>query len=156
VKRLVTAAVLATSATARADFANHELLRAHVDDVLAHVVVGHLDADQRAALYAPRLSLTAGLLVPGFGTYRLEQRMFGGIRPAGIVFDWILGGAAPIALGITALASDGRTRSICAWTALALYATTRAGILAIGSWHISAYNHEVDVHLAGSGLTATW
>jgi hypothetical protein len=148
--------LVALYGTAHADLLNHELLRAHVDAELAHLDVAKLDADQREALYAPRLSLTVGLLVPGFGSYRLEQRMFGGIRPSGIVFDWVLGGAAPVALGVAALATDGRTRAICAWTALALYATTRAGMLVIGSWHISAYNHEVDIRLAGAGLAASW
>jgi hypothetical protein len=143
--RLALAILALVSGTARADVLNHELLRKHVGEELAHVDVASLSPAQREALYADRLSLTLGLFVPVLGTYRMEGKMFGVVRPAGVIFDWFLGGAVPAGLAIAALATDGRTRKICAWTAFGLYATTRIGVFAIGSSHISAYNDEVDV-----------
>jgi hypothetical protein len=163
VKAIVVLVVVVVAAgTARADLVNHELLRAHVDHVFAGVDVPQLTPQQREALYADRLSLMAGTLVPILGTWRVENKVFGGLRPAGVIFDWTLGGFVPLGLAIAALATSGRTRAICAWTALGLYASTRIGIMIIGNLHISAYNHAVAVHLGNAtsdriapGLIAT-
>lgn len=147
-RRLAIALVVLSAGTARADFLNHELMRQHVAETFANLDLAKLDDAQREALYADRTTLTLGLLVPVLGTYRMEEKVFGGVRPAGVIFDWFLGGAVPLGLGITALATDGRTREVCAWTALGLYATTRLAILLIGSAHVSAYNEEVRGHLS--------
>ena len=120
-----------------ADLLNHELLRRHVDQLFA---------DQHDVPPAPRASLVAGTLIPGFGTYRVEQRVFGGLRPAGVVFDWGLGGIAPLTLGAIAIESSGRTREGCAITAIGLYAATRIAILVIANLHISEYNRRVRWH----------
>lgn len=126
-----------------ADLLNHDLLAAHLERTLASVDPSRLTTAQREALYAPRASLMLSTLVPGWGTWRVEQRMFGGLRPAGVVLDWGVGGALPIGLAIAAFASDGSTRQWCAWSALALYAATRIGIQIIGNLHITEYNRRV-------------
>lgn len=146
-KSLVVAIVLMSASVARADFINHDLLHAHVDRMFAGVDVGRLTPAQRDALYADRLTLMAGALIPVFGTWRIEDKVFGGLRPAGVIFDWGLGGAAPVGLAIAAFATTGTTRTVCAWTAIGLYAATRIGIMIIGNLHISAYNRAVSVHL---------
>lgn len=145
---LIAAAVVAGASTpARADVLGHDRLRAHVDDMFAHLDVASLDANQRDDLYASRAAITAGLFVPMLGSYWLEHKTFGELRPSAIVFDWVLGGLAPLALGITALATSGRTRKITAYTALGLYAATRIGIIVIGNLHVSEYNRQVRLHL---------
>ncbi len=141
------AVVVCASTPARADVLGHDRLRAHVDDMFAHLDVATLDAQQRDDLYASRTAITAGLFVPMFGSYRLEHQMFGELRPSAIVFDWVLGGLVPIGLGVTALVTSGRTRKITAYTALGLYAATRIGIIVIGNLHVSEYNRQVRIHL---------
>jgi hypothetical protein len=150
VKSLVLAIVLTTTSVARADVINHDLLHAHVDRMFAGVDVARLTPAQREALYADRLTLMAGALIPIFGTWRIEDKVFGGLRPAGVIFDWVLGGVAPLGLAITAFATTGTTRTVCAWTAIGLYASTRIGIMIIGNLHISAYNRAVSLHLGNA------
>ncbi|MGE0871511.1 MAG: hypothetical protein AB7P03_23330 [Kofleriaceae bacterium] len=152
---VVAIAIALTGAEAQADLANHELLHKHLDDEFATLDLASLTPEQREELYAPRLSLTLGLLVPVYGTYRLDNRVFGSMRPAGVIFDWIAGGLVPAALGVTALATDGRTRSICGWTALGLYTATRIGTLVFGSLHLRAYNQEVKLRLSAASTHAS-
>jgi hypothetical protein len=135
----VVAWIAASAGIARADLLNHDLMRRHVERVLAQTP----DPAQRQRLLAPRASLMAQTLVPALGTWRIERRVFGGLRPAGVVLDWGVGGIAPIALGVAALSSSGDTRHVLAWTALGLYLATRIGIQVIGNLHISAYNRLV-------------
>jgi len=140
-------AILLVGRAARADLANHELVRTHVAAMFAGVDVAALDEGQRERLLADRPRLNLALLVPIYGSYTLDHKVFGSMRPAGVLFDWILGGIAPAVLGLTALATSGRTRRICGWTALGLYAGTRLAILVVGNLHISAYNELVQLHL---------
>jgi hypothetical protein len=140
-------AIAVAAPDARADLLNHELLQAHVDATFARIDVASLDDAGRERLYARRAGLVAATLIPGLGTYRIEKKVFGSLRPAGVIFDWFVGGIAPAALGITALATDGRTRTVCGWSALGLYASTRLAILVIANLHISAYNRAVRLHL---------
>ncbi|MGE5183923.1 MAG: hypothetical protein ACM31C_17755 [Acidobacteriota bacterium] len=162
-RTLAVALALLASRSAAADFANNEAIHAHVDATLRAVGVTSLDARQRAALHADRLTLSLGALVPVLGTYRLDEKVFGSVRPAGVIFDWVLGGLVPATLGLVAWqdgALSSHTRSVLAWTALGLYASTRLGVLVIGNWHVSEYNHYLDVRLAavaagGPGLSAT-
>jgi hypothetical protein len=134
--RAVALAIVLAASTSRADVLNHELLRKHVDQLAEHGAVDE----------APRVSLVLPTLIPGIGTYRVEKRVFGGLRPAGVVFDWGLGGAVPVTFGAIALGSSGRTRDVCAWTAIGAYAVTRLAILVIANLHISEYNRRVRMH----------
>jgi hypothetical protein len=147
-------AILLVSPAARADALGHERLRAHV----ATMDVSHTTRDE---LDTSRATFMATALVPGWGTYRLEKIVFGGVRPAGVIGDWILGGALPAALAITALAvDDPDTRRSLVWTAVGLYAGTRAAIFVIGNLHISAYRQALDLRFApapgGVTLTLRW
>lgn len=140
---------LLVSRTAGADLANNEAIHAHVDDVVAHLEHG-ASAKHDPSLWAERLALNLGVLVPVYGSIRLDRKVFGSIRPAAVVFDWTLGGLAPAALGITALADTSlseMTRRDLAWAALALYLTTRVGVLIVGNMHISEYNHYMKLRL---------
>lgn len=143
-------AIVLGSRIASADFANNEALHGHIDAMLRGVDVSSLDPDRREALFADRLTLSLGSLVPIFGTYRLDHKVFGGVRPSAVVFDWVLGGLAPAGLGLVAL-EDGslssHTRSILGWSALGLYASTRIGVLIIGNLHVSEYNRYLRVRL---------
>jgi len=143
---LVVGIVLASGA-AHADMLGHDRMRAHIDDMFAHLDVGAMSAQQRRDLYVGRASLTLGTLVPVLGSYRLEHAVFGELRPSAIVFDWVLGGLLPVALGVTAFATSGRTRKICAWSAIGLYAATRISIFVIANLHVSEYNRQVRLHL---------
>ena len=69
VKRALVAVLLAEG-IGHADLLNHELLRKHVDEQLAAGPVEELG----------RGALVAGTLIPIFGTYRIERRVFGGLR----------------------------------------------------------------------------
>jgi hypothetical protein len=133
-----------------ADMMNNGAMHDHADATLARASRDHVD---RHELLADRVTLNLGVAVPIYGSYALDQRVFGGVRPSAVVFDWILGGAAPAALGITALADGGlsaRTRSTLGWTALGLYASTRIGVLVIGNLHISEYNRYIKLR---AGIT---
>jgi hypothetical protein len=147
VKVLALLVVLLAARTASADILNNELLHAHVDEVAA---AAPTDAAARADLFADRTTLSLGALVPVLGTYRLDHQVFGSVRPSAVAFDWILGGAVPVGLGVVALLASGRTRSICAWSAVGLYASTRIAILTIGNLHVSEYNAYLHVKLAVS------
>ncbi len=137
-------AVLLVARVAAADFANNEALHAHVDALAA---AAPRDPAARQALFASRASLSLGALVPIFGTYRIDRRCYGEVRPAAYAFDWVLGGVAPAGLGIAALTESGHTRAVLAWTAVALYASTRIGILVIASSHVSEYNRYLRLRL---------
>jgi hypothetical protein len=148
--RCIAAVVVCTCAPARADLMNNEAIREHVDEVLAD---GSLDASRVRALRADRLTLDLGLLVPIYGSIALDRKVFGGVRPSAVVFDWVLGGIAPAGLAIAALAGDGwshDTRTRLAWTAIGLYATTRIAVLVVGNLHISEYNRLLQLRLGAA------
>ena len=88
--------MLLASRTAAADFANSEAIHDHIDTVLGRLDLAKLDTDQRRSLRADRLSLSLGILIPIYGSYALEKKMFGGLRPTAVVFDWILGAIVPV------------------------------------------------------------
>jgi len=94
------------------------------------------------------------MLVPVFGSVRLDDKVFGGVRPSGIVFDWMLGGIAPLGLAVTALATDGRwssrSRAILGWSALGLYASTRVAVLVVANLHVSEYNRYLRLRLTAA------
>ncbi|MBL9012754.1 MAG: hypothetical protein JNL83_01170 [Myxococcales bacterium] len=146
-------AVLAPMA-ASADILSHERLRAYVAAM-----------DTRGATYeqldTSRAAFIATALIPGWGTYRLEKIVFGEVRPAGIIGDWLVGGALPVGLAIGAYAADDpSTRRALAWTAAGLYAGTRLVILVVGNLHISEYRDALRVKLApapgGAAVSFAW
>ena len=99
--------------------------------------------------------------MPGWGTYRLEKIVFGEVRPAGIIGDWLVGGALPLGLAIGAYAADDpSTRRALAWTAVGLYAGTRLAIIVFGNLHISAYREALKLKLApapgGAAVSVHW
>lgn len=124
-----------------ADMMNNALIHEHVDDLVAH--------DRPHATPADRWLLTAGALVPGLGSYRLDHRVYGSLRPSAIVFDWILGGLVPAALLATSFAVDGaHTSSTLRWTALAAYGVTRIAVVSVGTMHITEYDGYLAQRLA--------
>jgi hypothetical protein len=144
---LVMLFLVAGAHAAHADMMNNEALHAHADEIAA---TAPSDPAAREALYADHVTLSLGALVPVLGTYRLDHQVFGSVRPSAIEFDWILGGAVPLGLGIAAFATSGRTRAALAWSALGLYASTRVAILVIGNLHVGEYNRYLHVKLAVS------
>ncbi len=148
---VVVVVTLSTSSVAQADLANNEGIREHVDAILIGVEPNRLDPARVRALLANRLTLNLAVIVPIYGSYKLEHKVFGSMRPAGIVVDWILGGLVPVGLAATALAGSSalsdRTRAILGWTALGLYTATRIGILVVANHHISEYNRLVRLRL---------
>lgn len=145
------ACFLLVSRSAVADLANNEAIHDHVDRVVLRLEVDKLDPDQRHDLLADRLTLSLSALVPIYGSYCLDHKVFGDVRPAAVVFDWILGGIVPTGLGATALLSgdalSSRTRTILGWSAVGLYVSTRIGVLIIGNLHISEYNRYLRLRL---------
>jgi hypothetical protein len=141
-------------ANAHADLLAHDRLRAHVATL-------DITGRSRDDLDTSRAAFAVTALVPALGTFRLEKRVFGSIRPAGVIGDLLVGGVVPAGLAVGALvADDPDTRAALAWTALGLYATTRIAILVIGNLHISAYRRALDVRFAaapgGSAVALTW
>jgi hypothetical protein len=135
---------------ASADLTGSQGIRDHVALTVSRLDVTALDARDKDALLAHRVTLNLGLLVPCYGSYTLDTKVYGELRPSAILFDWVLGGAAPVGLAALALADDqlpSRTRAELAWTALALYATSRVGILIVGNLHISDYNAAMRLRL---------
>ncbi len=134
---------------ARADMMNDEALHAHVDAVLA----------EGAPTDVSRVSLSLGVLVPIFGTTRLDRAMFGEVRPTAVLVDWILGGLVPLGLAVAAVAVQDR-RAAFGWTAAGLYAATRIAILVVGNMHISEYERYLHVRVGTVGstpaLVASW
>ena len=130
---LVSIACALSPTAASADLLSHDRLEAYV----AKLDVSNRTYDE---LDTSRAAFMATALVPGWGSYRLEKIVFGEVRPAGIIGDWLVGGALPLGLAIGAYAADDpSTRRALAWTAAGLYAGTRLAIFVIGNLHISAY-----------------
>ena len=128
---------------ARADMLNDAALHAHDDAQIASgevADVGHV-------------GLSLGALVPILGSYRIDQAMFGEVRPTAVVIDWILGGLLPLGLAIAAVAVEDR-RALFGWTAAGLYAATRIGVLVVANLHVGEYNHYLHVRL-GAASSAT-
>ena len=150
VRRFAIAGLVLATRAAAADPLGHDRIRAHVA------------ALERAKLErASHVAFSLRALVPIYGSATMESTVFGGVRPTGVAVDWILGGAVPAGLAIAALATDDRhARSILAWSALGLYATTRLAILVVGNLHMRAYNHAIDLRLAtespGVALALHW
>jgi hypothetical protein len=146
--RTVVLAILVLAAPARADLLSHDRLRAHVERLdIATTSFEELDTS--------RLAFMASALVPGFGTYRLEKRVFGEVRPAGILGDWGVGGAVPFGLLVASYyVDDSSTRRALRWTALGLYAGTRVAIFVIGNLHISEYRRALTIRFTTSANTA--
>lgn len=147
------ALALLAASPARADLLNDAALHAHVDAEVARgevAEVGHL-------------GLSLGALVPVLGSYRIDQAMFGELRPTAVVIDWILGGLLPLGLAIAALSVEDR-RAMFGWTAVGLYAATRIGVLVVGNLHVTEYNRYLHVRLGAASsaagpvpaLVATW
>ena len=150
--------VAAHATPAAADITNNALIKAHVDALFAGIDPARVTPAQREALFAKRLPLSLGALVPVLGSYLVDRKVYGGIRPAAVIFDWIIGGLVPAVLGVVALASDGalstRTRTILGVTALGIYGATRIGVLITANLHISDYNRFVRARLAGQARPA--
>lgn len=129
-----------------ADVLNNAAIHAHVDDLVAH--------DRARAVPANRWVLTAGALVPIFGSYELDKRVYGDVRPSAIVIDWILGGLAP-AIGVIAsfAVGDPHTGTLLRWSALGLYGGTRIGVIVVGNLHIDEYDDSL-AHQLASGPRA--
>lgn len=151
---VIAAITLISPAIARADLLSHDRLRAHVATL---EITGH----SRDDLDTSRVAFAFTALVPALGTFRLEKRVFGEIRPAGVIGDLFVGGIVPAGLAVGALvADDPDTRAALAWTALGLYATTRLAILVIGNLHISEYRRALDLRFTaapgGAAVALTW
>jgi hypothetical protein len=138
-----------------ADLLNNAAIHAHVDDQLQHDPVDARPAD--------RFTLTAGALVPIYGSYELDHRVYGSVRPSAIVLDWILGGIVPAAMVATSFAvGDEPTRSWLRWSALGLYGATRVGVMIVGNLHINEYDDYLARQRAATGsprllaLSWTW
>lgn len=99
IRRALVIAGLVGAGNAHADLLSHDRLEAHV----AALDITGTTYDQ---LDTSRITFSLTALVPGYGTYRLEKRVFGEVRPAGIVGDWVLGGLVPAGLAIGALVVD--------------------------------------------------
>ncbi len=100
---------------------NDAAIHAHVDAQLAGDPASARPIDDRVAL-------AAGALVPIYGSYRLDHRVFGGVRPSAIVFDWVLGAIVPLGLVAASFAADASTANVLRWTCtLGLYGATRVG-----------------------------
>ncbi|MEP7123025.1 MAG: hypothetical protein ABJE95_19005 [Byssovorax sp.] len=145
---------------ASADPAGSQSIRDHVDATLLRLDVPAMTAPEKQALLADRRTLNLGLLVPCYGSYALDAKVYGELQPAAVVFDWVLGGIVPVGLGVGALADrdlPSGTRAGLAWTAAALYVTSRVGVLIIANGHITDYNAAMRWRL---GLSAagprTW
>ncbi len=111
-----------------ADLLNNAAIHAHIDETP--------DAQPIS-----RATTSFELLVPIWGSYMMERRAYGNVRPSGIVFDWILGGLVPAVLVGTSFAvHDAGTRSTLRWSALGLYAGTRVGVEIIGNLHVGEFN----------------
>jgi hypothetical protein len=148
---IAAAVVVCVGAPARADMMNNEAIHEHVEQMLAGVDPSTIDASRMRDLRASRLTLDLGLLVPILGSTMLDRKVFGGIRPSAVVFDWVLGGIVPAGLAVTALAADSHdTRTRLAWTAIGLYATTRIAVLVVGNLHISEYNRVLQLRLGAT------
>ena len=150
----VAAMLVMLPVTARADLLSHDRLRAHVAtlDITNH---------HRDDLDTSRVAFAFTALVPALGTFRLEKRVFGEIRPAGVIGDLFAGGIVPAGLAVGALvADDPDTRAALAWTALGLYASTRIVILVIGNLHISEYRRALALRFTaapgGAGVAFSW
>jgi hypothetical protein len=139
------------ASVARADFTNNEAIREHVDAEMARLASAPVDDSARHSLLASRLTLSIASLVPVLGSYLLDTKVYGEIRPAAILFDWILGGLIPASLAVAALALNGETRAVLGWTALGIYGATRVGVIVVGNLHIGEYNRLVQLRL---GMTA--
>jgi len=110
------------------DLLNNAGIHAHVDETPGAQPISHA-------------ATSFELLVPIWGSYMMERRVYGGARPSGILFDWILGGLVPAVLTGTSFAvHDAGTRSDLRWSALGLYIGTRAGVETIGNLHVGEYN----------------
>ncbi|MBA3459405.1 MAG: hypothetical protein H0T46_05555 [Deltaproteobacteria bacterium] len=85
---LIAAITLISPAIARADLLSHDRLRAHVTtlDITHH---------SRADLDTSRVAFAFTALVSALGTFRLERRVFGEIRPAGVIGDLFVSGLVP-------------------------------------------------------------
>ncbi|MEO6776351.1 MAG: hypothetical protein ABI467_25640 [Kofleriaceae bacterium] len=133
--------VAAALAGCGADVLNNAAIHAHVAELVAH--------DRAHAVPANRWALTAGALVPIFGSYELDTRVYGGLRPSAIVIDWILGGLLPAAGAIASFAvDDAHTRTLLRWSALGLYGTTRIGVIVVGNLHVDEYDDTLTRELA--------
>ena len=127
------------------------LLQVMVEPLSGSLASAPVDDSARHSLLASRLTLSIASLVPVLGSYLLDTKVYGEIRPAAILFDWILGGLIPASLAVAALALNGETRAVLGWTALGIYGATRVGVIVVGNLHIGEYNRLVQLRL---GMTA--
>jgi hypothetical protein len=125
-------ALAAVASGCGADVLNDAALHAHVDDQLAR--------DPADAVPAAPLGYAITALVPGVGSYRIDHRVFGRLRPSAIALDWILGGLVPACLVAASFFAGGSSAAAMRWTALGVYAATRVGVIVIGTLHIDEYD----------------
>ena len=126
-------------------------IKDNIDKKLKDIDINSLSMDEKKGMLADQVRLNINMLVPIYGSYVLDNKLYGNIRPPAIIFDWALGGIIPLGLVCTSLIWKNRfskrTVNILQLTALGLYLATRIGVLITINEHIHQYNKYMEIRL---------
>lgn len=145
--------------SAFADITGTQKIRDNVDKKLKDLDISSMSNEEKEKLLASPVRLNINMIVPIYGSYILDNTLYGSIRPPAYIFDWTLGGIVPLGLlGVSILGRNrysGRKIKIMRITALSLYLVTRIGVFVTINEHIYQYNkymkQRLNIESAGEG-----
>ncbi len=135
---------LFSATSVQADLTGTKKIHLQIDKELAEIDLESLSLREKQDMLADPVRLNLNMLIPIYGSYVLDTKLYGDVRPPAIIFDWTLGGFIPLGLlFFTAAKGDSlsaKARKSMISTAIGLYLVTRIGVVITINEHIHQYN----------------
>lgn len=134
-----------------ADITGTQKIKDNIDRKLANLDIASMSQQEKDDMLADQFRLNLNMLVPVYGSYVLDTKLYGDVRPPALIFDWTLGGFIP--LGLLLISTLGKEKmstkqkNSLISTAVGLYLITRVGVYLTINEHIYQYNKYMKMRL---------
>ena len=127
-----------------ADLTGTSRIKSHADNKLEGLDIKKMSEDSKKDLLVSPIRLNLNMIIPVYGSYILDNSLYGNVRPPAIIFDWTLGGFIPLAMMLAAGIGRGsislNRKKVLIYAAVSLYILTRVAVIITINEHIHNYN----------------
>ncbi|MBW1767161.1 MAG: hypothetical protein JRJ02_05780 [Deltaproteobacteria bacterium] len=142
--------------TAKADLTGTGKIQEHIHKKLESLEIQAMSEDEKRDLLVNTLRLNLNMVIPVYGSYILDNTLYGNVRPPAIIFDWSLGGFIPLVLLLTVVMGKDKIsrkrKEAMIYTAVGLYIITRIGVIITINDHIRHYNEYIKIQVSKGGI----